>query len=385
MIPPAIPGFVIGVMIVLAFALPRPVGAQKPSDLKSVEVQADGRITFRYLDPKAVSVSLKLEGVEKPPAMVRTPAGVWTATTQPLPPQIYNYSFSSDGEPRLDPQNHEYKPNLVSFYRGNFVTVPGPTPQPWEPADLPHGTVHRHVYTTKCVTGLTGDQSDYFVYTPPGYDPRASRRYPVLYLLHGWSDLAVGWTDVGRAHLIMDSLIARGLARSMVVVMPLSYGEMSFVRNWDAWEDPAARARNWTRFQQALLTEIMPRVESAYDVSREAKDRAITGLSMGGYESITIGLNHPEKFAWVGGFSSAVLELDYAKDIPGTPPAGDALRLLWIACGTNDDELIAPNRKLTDWLRAKKFPVTAVETPGGHSYMVWRENLVQFAPLLFRP
>ena len=372
-------------MAALAVVLPHSVRAQKPSGLKSFEVQADGRITFHYLDPKADKVSLNLEGVEKPLPMERRPDGVWTTTTPPLPPQIYFYSFSSDGQPRLDPQNHAHKPNLVSLYRGNLVTVPGPTPQPWEPADLPHGAVHHHVYTTKSVTGLTGDQSDYFVYTPPGYDPQASKRYPVLYLLHGWSDLTVGWTEVGRAHLIMDSLIARGLARAMVVVMPLGYGEMSFVRNWDAWEDPAARARNWTRFQQALLTEVMPRVESAYDVSREAKDRAITGLSMGGYESIVIGLNHPEKFAWIGGFSAAVLELDYVKDIPDAPPAGAALRLLWIACGKDDGELIAPNRKLTGWLREKQFPVTAVETGGGHTYMVWRENLVQFAPLLFRP
>lgn len=366
----------------LTLAAP-PLPAAPPPPLKTFEVHADGRITFRYRDAHAAKVALNFEGAGKPLPMVRSEDGVWTATTPPQAPQIYYYSFDADGEPRLDPQNPTQKPNLISFFRGNLVTVPGRTPQPWEPADIPHGTVHHHVYTTKIVTGLPGNQSDYFVYTPPGYDPKASSRYPVLYLLHGWSDLALGWTEVGKANLILDHLIAKGLAQPMIVVMPLSYGEMSFVATWETWDDAAARGRNFSLFERALLQEVMPRAESAYAISRTPTDRAITGLSMGGYESVTIGLNHPELFSWVGGFSAAVQALDYDRDLPATAPKGNALRLLWIACGTGE-ELIEPNRKLTTWLKQRRFPVTPIETTGAHTYMVWRENLVSFASLLFR-
>lgn len=377
---PSIPSLVS--VFVLALAAP-PAPAALPPPLKTFEVHADGRITFRYRDAQATKVALNFEGADKPLPMVRSEDGVWTATTPPQAPQIYYYSFDADGEPRLDPQNPTQKPNLISFFRGNLVTVPGSTPQPWEPADIPHGTVHHHVYTTKIVTGLPGNQSDYFVYTPPGYDPKASSRYPVLYLLHGWSDLALGWTEVGKANLILDHLIAKKLAQPMIVVMPLSYGEMSFVATWETWDDAAARGRNFSLFERALLTEVMPQAESAYAVSRTPKDRAITGLSMGGYESVTIGLKHPELFSWVGGFSSAMQALDYDKDLPATAPKGNALRLLWIACGTGE-QLIEPNRKLTAWLKQRDFPVTPIETPGAHTYMVWRENLVSFASLLFR-
>jgi enterochelin esterase-like enzyme len=149
------------------------------------------------------------------------------------------------------------------------------------------------------------------------------------------------------------------------------------------WDEDATVGRNVSLFSRALLTEVLPQVESGYNVSKDRDDRAITGLSMGGLESLTIGLTHPEQFGWVGGFSSAVghREKDELAALSGKS-AG--LHLLWIACGTADD-LITPNRKFIAWLRSKDVPLTAVETPGMHTWMVWRDNLAHFAPLLFQP
>ena len=354
---------------------------QGSASFKSNEVHADGSITFRYKDPAASKVLLNLEGAGKPLAMRKDRDGIWSVVTPPLPPEIYGYGFEVDGRSQLDPKNPAVKPNLI--FVGNLVTVPGSAPQLWEAREVPHGVVHHHIYTTKVVKGLLDGHSEYYVYTPPSYDPKRVKPYPVLYLLHGWSDMANGWMAVGQADFIFDNLIAEGKAEPMLVVMPLGYGDMKFVTSGGGvWDDDAAVDRNVSLFSRALLTEILPQVESTYHVSGDRNDRAITGLSMGGLESLTIGLTHPEQFGWVGGFSSAMghREKDELAALSGKT-AG--LRLLWIACGTEDD-LITPNRKFIAWLKSKDVPVTAIETPGGHTWIVWRDNLAHFAPLLFR-
>lgn len=354
---------------------------QASTSFKSNQVNDDGSITFRYKDPAARKVLLNLEGAGKPLAMQKDSDGVWSVVTPPLPAEIYGYGFEVDGRSELDPKNPVTKPNLV--YVGNLVTVPGSVPQLWEARAVPHGAVHHHFYTSKVVNGLVDGQSEYYIYTPPSYDPKRATPYPTLYLLHGWSDMASGWTAVGQANFIFDNLIAEGKAEPMLVVMPLGYGDVTFVTSGGgAWDDDAAVDHNVALFRQSLLTEVLPRVESGYHVSKDRNDRAITGLSMGGLESLTIGLTHPEQFGWVGGFSSALghRERDELSALSGKT-AG--LHLLWIACGTQDD-LITRNRKFIAWLKGKDVPVTAIETPGGHTWMVWRDNLVHFAPLLFQ-
>lgn len=354
---------------------------QDTATSKTHEVHSDGSITFRFKDRGASKVQLRLEGQPKPLDMQKSGAEDWSVTTPPVPPEIYGYSFDVDGQPRLDPKNPVITPNLVS--RSNLVTVPGSSPQLWEATDVPHGILYHHFYTSKVVTGLDRGQSDYFVYTPAGYDPKASSPYPVLYLLHGFSDTPAAWTAVGQAHFILDNLIAQGKVKPMVVVMPMGYGDMNFVnRGFSAWDDDAAIDRNVSLFGKALLTEILPQVEANYSVSKDRKNRAITGLSMGGLESLIIGLHDTDQFAWIGGFSSAVKKLHYQEQFSDLDAKKADLRLLWIACGREED-LITPNRKLVAWLRTKNMPVTAVETPGMHTWMVWRDNLIHFAPLLF--
>ncbi|MHB1698725.1 MAG: alpha/beta hydrolase [Acidobacteriaceae bacterium] len=159
--------------------------------------------------------------------------------------------------------------------------------------------------------------------------------------------------------------------------------------------DPALRQRNFDLFAQSLLNEVIPMVESMYLVLPGRDNRAIAGQSVGGAETLLTGLNHRNTFGWVSAFSPGGVGADYAREfpslVPGTGSQGASvrasaapLRLLWISCGTEDD-LIASKRRLVAWIKSQNVPVMSIETPGMHTWMVWRDNLVHFAPLLFQP
>jgi enterochelin esterase family protein len=168
--------------------------------------------------------------------------------------------------------------------------------------------------------------------------------------------------------------------------MPLGYGapEVLDARFRSGPPDPALRERNMQRFGQALLNEVIPAVERDYRVSTDRTSRAIAGLSMGGAESLATGLNALDRFAWVGAFSSGGLGGDFGAAFPSLDARANAkLKLLWIACGT-EDALITANRELRAWLTSKGVQHTGIETPGMHTWMVWRRNLAAFAPLLFQ-
>ncbi len=350
---------------------------QMPTWLVTPEVHPDNSVTFRYHAPNAQDVKLAREGAD-PVAMQKDDQGVWSVTTATLPPDYYGYSYSVDGVRNLDPYNHMLVPNLIM--PGNAVHIPGPG-LPWEVNDVPHGEIHHHFYKS----AVAGDDRDYYVYTPAGYDVAAKKTYPVLYLLHGFSDDASGWTAVGHANVIFDNLIAQGKVKPMVVVMPLGYGTMEMIQlGWGAWSHTDVRDKNFSRFREALLTEVMPKVESEYRITKDRGSRAIAGLSMGGSESLLTGLNNLDKFAWIGAFSSGGIPDEFDKDFPGLDAkANQQIRLLWIACGT-EDRLITVNRSLRDWLKSKGVQHIDIETPGMHTWMVWRRNLAEFAGLLFR-
>ena len=350
-----------------------------PPALITPEVHSDNSVTFRFRAPDAQEVKLAREGAQ-PLAMQKDDSGIWTVNTTPLPPDYYGYSIIVDGQRLIDPYNALLKPNLLNTE--NTVHVPGPPSLPWELNDVPHGEVHHHFYRS----AVANDERDFYVYTPPGYDASEKTTYPVLYLLHGYSDDASGWTAVGRANVILDNLIAQAKAKPMIVVMPLGYGTMEVIRvGWGGISNhPEVRQENLTKFREALLTEVMPKVESEYHIVKERDSRAIAGLSMGGSESLLTGLNNLDKFGWVGAFSAGGLPEPFDKNFPGLEAsANQKLHLLWIACGT-EDRLITANRNLREWLKTKGIQHTDIETPGMHTWMVWRRNLAEFSGLLFR-
>lgn len=351
-----------------------PVIAQQP--IVSPEVHPDGAVTFRLLAPRAQEVRLDCESVPDS-AMTKGAEGVWTFTTQPLEPDIYTYTFDVDGVRMIDPRNPFLKYNLLNS--ASQVEVPGPPSLPWQISDVPRGELHQYFFRS----AVANDNRNFIVYTPPGYNCRASKRYPVLYLLHGFSDDTTAWVQAGRANVILDNLIARGQARPMIVVMPLGYGTMDVLKSGFGSSGKALRQLNLHKFVKSLLTEVIPRVEKQYRVSANRRARAIAGLSMGGEEALIAGLNHLNEFAWVGAFSSAGIK-NFASAFPGfNADANGKLRLLWIGCG-NDDGLLKPNEQLCQWLQGKGVRYTWVELPGQHSYRVWRRDLAQFAPLLFQ-
>jgi enterochelin esterase family protein len=173
--------------------------AQQGPVVQSPEVQSGGKIVFRLLAPNAHQVSVSIEGQAAPLPMQKDDRGVWSVASPSLAPNLYGYSFDEDGAHIVDPANTRIKPNLLSL--SNEVEVPGASPMPWDQIDIPHGEVHHHFY----YSAVVGDNRDYFVYTPPGYDGEPKTLYPVLYLLHGFSDDASAWTAVGKANLIMDT------------------------------------------------------------------------------------------------------------------------------------------------------------------------------------
>ena len=370
-------------------AAPTPLVAAPP---KYPELQADGTAVFRLLMPSAQSVDLHLEGKKDPILMTKGTDGTWSVSVAGLAPEYYSYSFNVDAKPGvmgsgtsvLDPHNTFIKTSF--FSNQNVFLVPGKPPDPWEVADVPHGAVHHHFYHSNVV----GIDSQYYVYTPPGFDPKSGTKYPVLYLLHGYSDDPSAWTFMGKANVILDNLIAAGKAKPMIVVMPWGYGDMRIINDgWAAWRDRTVVVSNFRGFGEALYREVIPMVKQEYPISDKREDHAIAGLSMGGAETLLIGLRHTDDFAWIGAFSAGGLSGDhFAELFPAITPQTGAqiqpkVKLLWIACGT-EDGLYPLNRNLIAWLKGQGMAPTAISTPGMHAWMVWRGNLSAFAPLLFQ-
>lgn len=358
----------------LLLALPLCAQASRPP-----EVQPDGRIVFRFRAPGAGRVLLDLEG-ENPLPMARGGGGVWTMTTEPLPPDVYAYRFIMDGVPLEDPSCAQSKP-IVTGGGESLVEVPAVRPQPWDLDQVPHGTLHRHRFDSK----VLGEPREVWVYTPPGYDPAAARAYPTLYLLHGVMEDARAWTTAGRADLILDALIAGKQAAPMVAVFPLGYGFPDAPRQVSRLFLGVRGQRDiMDAFGRCLFGEILPLVERSYRVRTDRASRALAGASMGGAQALYLGLRHPDRFGRIGSFSGAFTLL--GNDLDAVFPDLDAARApsVWLACGTGDF-LLGANRGSAAWLKSKRVPVTDIETPGGHTWMVWRRDLLAFAPTLFQP
>ena len=360
----------------------------------SPEVHADGTVTFRYVSTTAKSVAVAVEGKPTPIPLTAGNDGIWTLTTAPMAPEYYNYRFVVDGQRELDSRNTLVRTNLLNAE--SMVHVTGATPMPWDLTDIPHGETHHHLYQSK----LANESRDLWVYTPPGYDAKRKVAYPVLYLMHGFSDGAEGWLE-GNANLIMDALLAQGSITPMVVVMPRCYGTMRLVTEPVASRPPGSTlsADNQAMFTDQLLHEILPMMESHYNIAHDAGHRAMAGLSLGGAQTIASALNHPEVFDYIGAFSSALATSEpslrsgkaddaaynavFARMVPNTATQVP-VKLLWISCGT-EDGLITVNRHFETWAKTNvKGNVVVGETPGMHTWLVWRNNLVSFAPLLFR-
>ena len=346
--------------------------APRVDTLVSPEVLPDRRVTFRVRAPKASEVGLFGDWMTPNTlqAMTRDTQGVWSVTAGPLDPGLAIYTFTIDGVTTPDPLNPRIK--LRARTAASLVDVPGHPPELWEARDVPHGVVEINWAKSK----VTGDTRAYYVYTPPGYDPGRSMRYPVLYLLHGNNDTASGWTDVGKANFILDNLLAEKKALPMIIVMPWGHA-VPYV---------GSQSNNTATFERYLIDEVIPQVEKKYRVARGRENRAIVGLSMGGGHALQIGLGHLDLFSAVGAFSSAVpsnFETRFKSLLDDPTGTNKKLKLLWIGCG-RQDAAFDQNQKLSEMLTAHKIQNTFHPTEGLHNFAIWRRYLTEVAPQLFR-
>jgi len=348
----------------------------------SPEVAADGRVTFRILAPKAEAV--RLSGTDIPGNLWGTPLaggeeGTWEVVLGPLPPGVYRYDFDVDGVAVIDPSNpstsesNEYTWSMVHVAGADFIDT----------KDVPRGAVAEVTYYSKALKRFRRMH----VYTPPGYES-GQGRFPVLYLLHGGGDCDDSWTSVGRAGFILDNLIAAEKARPMVVVMPAGHTGPWRLGMPLLFED----------FIADFTGDVMPYVESHYRVEADRAHRALAGLSMGGVQTLAIGIPRLEDFAYLGVFSSGIFGItgggpgdwergrgfeEQHRAILDDAAKKKGLKLVWFATG-KEDFLAETTRATVEMLKVHGFDVVYEETAGGHTWINWREYLREFAPLLFR-
>jgi len=341
---------------------------ERPPPIFSPELLSNGDVKFRLRATNATAVKVTGQfGPEAP--MTKDERGQWSVTVPNVPTGVHEYRFVVDGLNILDPQNSWIKPQR--WPGSSILHVPANPPAPWDLQDIPHGTLHLHDYKSKAL----GKWRHLVVYTPPG----ASGRLPVLYLSHGYSDNEGSWSVHGKAHWIMDSLIASKKAVSMIVVMmdahPLSPGAGSFESYGPA---------NSAALCDELVQDIIPLVESNYKVAAKPRSRAFAGLSMGGHHALTVAMNHHDKFNWIGAFSSAPPPTNSIVAGLNAPAAVNKdLKLFWIACGRKDF-LFQRNNEFNALLKSKGIKHEYLETEGDHSWPVWRRYLADFSPQLFR-
>jgi enterochelin esterase-like enzyme len=360
------------VSVLLAQSAPAsaPTPASRPAPTPPVispEILADQRVTFRLRAPKASAVTVSGQFQKGPAALARDEAGVWSVTVGPVPSGIHEYSFNVDGVSMVDPGNYAIKP--MRNPRTSILELPGQPPLVHDFQDVPHGKVSLHWYASKAL----GRRRALQVYTPPGYDANPAARFPTLYLFHGSGDNEATWVAHGHAHWILDNLIAQGRALPMIVVMLDGHAVPPGA--------PAARNANLLAFERDLLEDVMPFIAASYRTREESAQRGIIGLSMGGGQSLNIGLKQAGRFAWVGGMSSSAAGV--ADQLHDPAALNRQLKLLWFACG-KEDFLLQANQDLAAALRAKNVRHTYVETDGNHSWPIWRQYLADFVPLVFQ-
>ena len=371
-------------------------GQAQPAAVRSPEVLADGRITFRLLAPKATEVLVQgnWEG-GRDLKMTRDEAGVWSVTTAALAPELWAYTFSVDGVRTLDPRNYNVARDGIGFM--NTLLVVGDASAVFQPRQVPHGAMS-YLW---CPSGDMRTPRRLIVYTPPGYES-GTTKYPVLYLLHGSGGDEEAWPTMGIANVIMDNLLAAAKARPMIVVMPNAYWNevASLDLAGPRTAPPPGVGSGNTEFaphERAIVNDIVPFVEKHFRTLPGRENRAIAGLSMGAGIAMNVGLKRLDVFSAVGIMSSGTFGRAVNGVVPGArlleqispgffadPTATNRkLRLLFFSCGTEDNR-IEVLTKVEEELKAKQIAFTFKRYPGGHEWKVWRHSLVDMAPLLFR-
>ena len=388
------------VSLLLVLCVAASAAAQGPPQgpqVVSPEITADRKIVLRILAPQAQAVRLNASDIPGVPlgpggALTKSENGVWEITVGPVPAGAYRYTFNVDGVATIDPRNP-----LTSESNNNswsLVHVPGS--DAFDTKNVPHGSVAEvHYYST----ALKAFRRMH-VYTPPGYETN-SRKYPVFYLLHGAGDSDDSWSTVGRAGFILDNLLAAKSAKPMIVVMPAGHTRAPGNPLTSAPGDP---------FVNDFVGDVMPYVQKTYRVLTDRANTAIAGLSMGGGQTLNIAMAHPDRFAYIGVYSSGLLGVFPVGGRASGPTRGGAaapapsnaaewearnaaalsstsmkkgLKLFWFSTG-KDDFLIKNTVATVELFKKHGFTPVYKESAGGHTWLNWRDYLNEFAPQLFQ-
>jgi len=361
---------------------------RRPAPVVSPQIASDGRVTFRVFAPEAASVVVAgdiNQGIVREPSapsaggptapgiqMEKGPDGVWSGTPAlPMKPGAWRYHFVVDGMTVVDLQNVNTSPYQVQME--SLLIVPGDFS---ETRPVPHGAVLRVHYVAST---LDKTSREMYVYTPPGYE-KGTGSYPVLYLIHGGGETAASWSTVGRANDIVDNLIAEGKAVPMIIVMPSGWTPLGGqVMSSDATKDP---------FNDEMMKDIIPYMQSHFRVKTGAESRALSGLSMGGIQTLNIGLENLGSFRYLAIMSSGWTtdkdrDFFFASQGSRITSYNSELKLFWWGWGQTDIAR-ANSLLVTERFKGLGVHMETMETPDGHEWKNWRLYLHEVAPKLFR-
>lgn len=345
------------------------------------QVNSQGRVRASIAAPNANKVQLDLGGVKYD--MIKNAAGVWTGESAPQDEGFHYYQLNIDGASVPDP-------GTLYFYgagrSGSGIEIPAADQDFYALKDVPHGLVSENIYFSK----LTNSFRRCFVYTPAGYNENTKNRYPVLYLQHGSFEDETGWSVQGKANLILDNLIASNQAVPMIVVMDNGYAYKKEEGN--AANKPAQPV---SVFEEVVMTEVIPMIDSKFRTISDRGHRAIAGLSMGANQTMRIAMNNLDKFAYYGGFSGtsnypSADEIDPAVFLGGkfndAKAVNKQLKVLWLGLGTKEPNpfpgSIGAFRKMLDKQGIRYVFYESQDT--AHEWLTWRRSLYQYAGLLFK-
>jgi len=342
------------------------------------QVNSQGRVRASIPAPNANKVRLDIGGVKYD--MKKNDAGVWTGESAPQDEGFHYYQLEIDGASVPDPGS-------LYFYGagrwGSGIEIPASDKDFYAVKDVPHGLVSENIYFSK----LTNSWRRCFVYTPAEYNMDAKKRFPVLYLQHGSFEDETGWCSQGKANLILDNLIADKKAVPMIIVMDNGYAYKN--------QGNTTESKPVSVFEEVMMNEIIPMIDSKFRTLSDRDHRAIAGLSMGANQTMRIVMNHLDKFAYYGGFSGTSNypssdEIDPTTFLDGKFNDGKSvnkqLKVLWLGLGTKEPKpfpgSVGAFRKMLDKQGIKHIfyesPATA------HEWLTWRRDLYQYAGLLFK-
>lgn len=370
---------------------PSAEGVRAPSNVGQSgypRILFDNRVVFQIRAPNANQVQVNLGRMYD---LQKDEAGLWTGTTAPQDPGFHYYSLVIDGVSVIDPASETY---YGTGRMSSAIEIPEAGVDFYSVKDVPHGDLRSKRYFSK----VTNSWRRLFVYTPPGYDEDAAKKYPVLYIQHGGGEDETGWAIQGKTDIILDNLIAAGKAKPMLVV--ISNGNVPTPGGNRGGYSAAGMAG----FAEELGNNIVPFVERTYRVQPNAESRALAGLSMGGGQAFFVGLANKDKFASIGVFSTGLFggigggrggrgggasaaPFNAEEQIPGlltnSKSFNERLKVFYISVGEQDPRIDATKKAVEDF-KSHGLKVEFASFPGGHEWQVWRKSLHDFAQRIFK-